>query len=151
RVFTPQDTAIVTPNSDTPYSILWMDLRAEPVVLTVPEVEKGRYFSVQLIDLYTFNYAYIGSRTTGNGGGTYMVAGPSWEGETPKGITKVFRGKRGFPLAIYSPQLSGRGALDTVKKSRAGYKAQPLSPFLVRPAPPAPPEVNWPKFDKETA
>src|SRR5262245_14868685 len=63
RVFTPKDTAIVTPNSDTPYSVLGMDLRAEPLVPTVPEVEKGRYFSVQLIDLYTFNYAYIGSRT----------------------------------------------------------------------------------------
>ena len=32
--FTPKDTAIVTPNSDTPYSVVWMDLRAEPVVLT---------------------------------------------------------------------------------------------------------------------
>src|SRR5215467_9021435 len=59
RVYTPQDTAIITPNSDTPYSWVWMDLRAEPVVLSVPAVEKGRYYSVQLIDLYTFNYGYI--------------------------------------------------------------------------------------------
>jgi hypothetical protein len=36
NVFTPQDTAIVTPNSDTPYSFLWADLRAEPLVLGVP-------------------------------------------------------------------------------------------------------------------
>jgi hypothetical protein len=55
-VFTPKDTAVITPNSDTPYSILFMDLRAEPVVLCVPEVEKARYYSVQLIDMYTFNY-----------------------------------------------------------------------------------------------
>src|SRR5436189_1786654 len=48
RVFTPKDTAIVTPNSDTPYSFLWMDLRTEPIVLSVPAVEKGRYYSVQL-------------------------------------------------------------------------------------------------------
>ena len=48
RVFTYEDTAIVTPNSDTPYSFLWMDLRAEPMVLSVPAVEKGRYYSVQL-------------------------------------------------------------------------------------------------------
>src|ERR1700738_923441 len=39
RVFTPQDTAIITPNSDTPYSFLWMDLRAEPLVLCVPPIE----------------------------------------------------------------------------------------------------------------
>jgi hypothetical protein len=54
RVFAPADTAIQTPNSDTPYSFLGMDLRAEPIVLTVPPIEKERYFSVQLIDAYTF-------------------------------------------------------------------------------------------------
>ena len=43
RVFTYEDTAIVTPNSDTPYSLLWLDLRAEPIVLSVPAVEKARY------------------------------------------------------------------------------------------------------------
>ena len=48
RVFTYEDTAIVTPNSDTPYSLLWMDLRAEPMVLSVPAVEKSRYYSCLL-------------------------------------------------------------------------------------------------------
>jgi hypothetical protein len=43
RVYTYKDTAIVTPNSDTPYSILWLDLRAEPMVLSVQAVEKRRY------------------------------------------------------------------------------------------------------------
>ena len=50
RVFTYEDTAVVTPNSDTPYSFVWMDLRAEPIVLSVPAVEQGRYYSVQLED-----------------------------------------------------------------------------------------------------
>ncbi len=77
RVFTPKDTTVITPNSDTPYSLLSMDLRAEPLVLCVPAVDKKRYYSVQLIDMYTFNYGYIGSRATGNGAGCYMVAGPS--------------------------------------------------------------------------
>src|SRR2546421_7894106 len=65
RVFTYKDTSIVTPNSDTPYSFLWMDLRAEPMVLSVPAVEKGRYYAVQLEDGNTYNYGYIGSRSTG--------------------------------------------------------------------------------------
>ena len=46
-----------------------MDLRAEPIVLSVPEIEKSRYYSVQLVDMYTFNYGYIGSRATGNEAG----------------------------------------------------------------------------------
>jgi len=45
RVFTYEDTAIITPNSDTPYSFLWLDLRAEPMVLSVPAVPKERYYS----------------------------------------------------------------------------------------------------------
>ena len=71
RVFTPADTAVQTPNSDTPYSWLGLDLRAEPIVLTLPPIEKERYFSVQLTDAYTFNFDYLGTRTTGNQGGSY--------------------------------------------------------------------------------
>ncbi|RUU34951.1 DUF1254 domain-containing protein, partial [Mesorhizobium sp. M6A.T.Ce.TU.002.03.1.1] len=62
QVASPADTAIITPNSDTPYSILWLDLRAEPMVISVPAVEKERYYSVQLIDGNTYNFGYIGSR-----------------------------------------------------------------------------------------
>ncbi len=151
RVFTPRDTAIVTPNSDTPYSFLWMDLRAEPVVLTIPAIEMGRYFSVQLIDLYTHNYGYLGTRTTGNGGGTYMVAGPSWKGEAPRDIVKVIRCETEFSLAGYRTQLFGPGDLDNVKKIQAGYRVQTLSSFLGTPAPPAPARINWPKVDKNLA
>src|ERR1700727_953623 len=73
RVYTPDDKAIQTPNSDTPYSFLGADLRAEPLVLTVPIIEKGRYYSLQFIDMYTFNFAYAGSRATGNDGGNFLL------------------------------------------------------------------------------
>src|SRR6266516_2592412 len=102
RVYTPADTAIQTPNSDTPYSFVGMDLRAEPIVLTVPPIEKKRYYSIQLIGAYTFNFVYIGSRATGNEGGSYMVAGPNWKGETPKGVKKVFRAETEFAFAALS-------------------------------------------------
>ena len=74
RVFTPKDTAILTPNSDTPYSMLWLDLRAEPMVVSVPAVPKQRYYSVQLIDGNAYNYGYIGSRATGVDAGGHLVA-----------------------------------------------------------------------------
>jgi hypothetical protein len=120
RVFTPKDTTIVTPNSDTPYSMVYADLRAEPLVFAVPPVEKPRYYSVQLIDLYTCNYGYVGSRATGNGGGTYMVAGPSWKGETPKGVAKVFRCETDYSFLIYRTQLFNPADIDNVKKIQAG-------------------------------
>ena len=81
RVFTYKDTAVVTPNSDTPYSMLWLDLRAEPMVISVPAVDPKRYYSVQLIDGNTYNYGYIGSRATGSEAGDYLVVGPGWHGQ----------------------------------------------------------------------
>jgi hypothetical protein len=143
RVYTPADTAIQTPNSDTPYSFVGMDLRAEPMVLTVPRIEKERYFSIQLIDAYTFNFDYIGSRTTGNDGGSYMVAGPNWKGETPRGVKKVMRSETEFVLGVYRTQLFNPGDIDNVKKVQAGYKAQPLSAFLGTAAPKAAPAIDF--------
>src|SRR6266566_2528228 len=143
RVYTPADTAIQTPNSDTPYSFVGMDLRTEPIVLTVPAIEKDRYFSIQLIDAYTFNFDYIGSRATGNEGGSYMIAGPNWKGETPKGVKKVFRAETEFVFAVYRTQLFNPDDLDNVKKVQAGYKAQTLSAFLGTAAPPAAPALEF--------
>jgi hypothetical protein len=151
NVFTPKDTAIVTPNSDTPYSFLWMDLRAEPVVLSVPAVEKSRYYSVELFDLYTFTYGYIGSRATGNKAGKYMIAGPSWKGQTPPGIDKVIRCETEFSLAGYRTQLFGPDDLENVKKVQAGYKVQTLSEFLQQSPPSTAPDIKWPKIDKTLA
>jgi len=150
KVYTPADTAIVTPNSDTPYSFLFMDLRAEPVVLCVPEIEKDRYYSVMLTSQYTFNFGYIGSRATGNGAGCYAVAGPAWKGDTPKGVKKVFTSETDFALATYRTQLFNAADIDNVKAIQAKYEAKPLSAFLGEPAPAAAPAVDWPKIDKAT-
>jgi hypothetical protein len=151
RVFTYQDTAVVTPNSDTPYSFAWLDLRAEPIVLSVPAVEKGRYYSIQLEDGNCFNYGYIGSRATGNEAGDYMVTGPDWKGETPAGIKKVFNSTTQFSVAGYRTQLFGPEDMPNVVKVQSGYKVQPLSSYLKQPAPAAAPKINFPKITKESA
>jgi hypothetical protein len=151
RVFTYKDTAVVTPNSDTPYSALWLDLRAEPIVLSVPAVPKERYYTAQLIDGNTFNYGYIGSRSTGSDAGEYMVVGPDWKGTTPPGIKKVFKSTTQFSAAAYRTQLFTPEDMPNVVKIQAGYKVQPLSAYLKQPAPPAAPTIDFPKIDKETA
>ena len=143
RVFTYEDTAVVTPNSDTPYSMLWLDLRAEPMVISVPAVEKERYYSVQMIDGNTYNYGYIGSRATGPEAGDYLVVGPDWKGETPAGIKKVFQSTTPFTLTIFRTQLFNADDMPNVVKVQAGYKAQPLSAFLKQPAPAAAPKIDF--------
>jgi hypothetical protein len=149
RVFTYKDTAIITPNSDTPYSFAWLDLRAEPIVLSVPAVEKPRYYAVMLEDGNTFVYGYIGSRATGNDAGDYMVVGPDWNGTTPPGIKKVFQSTTQFSLAGYRTQLFNPADMDNVKNVQASYKVQTLSAYLKQPAPPASPAVAFPEIDKE--
>jgi hypothetical protein len=149
RVFTYQDTSVVTPNSDTPYSMVWLDLRAEPMVLSVPAVPRTRYYSVQLCDGNTFNYGYIGTRATGIDAGDYLVVGPDWKGEKPSGIRDVFRSSTQFSLALFRTQLLDAKDMENVKKVQAGYRAQPLSAFLKAPPPPAAPAIQFPKFDKE--
>lgn len=143
RVFTPEDKAVQTPNSDTPYSMAGLDLRAEPMVLTVPEIKANRYFSIQLVDLYTFNFAYIGSRTTGNGGGVFVIAGPGWQGETPSGVSQVIRTETEFVLAVYRTQLFNPADLDQVKEIQSSYQLQPLSEFLGQAAPASAPPVEF--------
>jgi hypothetical protein len=143
RVYTPADTAIQTPNSDTPYSWLGLDLRTEPFVLTVPEVEKKRYYSIQFTDAYTFNIDYAGTRTTGNDAASFLVVGPGWKGETPKGIKKVVRSETDILMPIYRVQLFDPSDIDNVKKVQAGFKAQPLSSFLGTPAPTAAPAIDF--------
>jgi hypothetical protein len=143
RVFTYEDTAIITPNSDTPYSLVWLDLRAEPMVISVPAVDKKRYYSVQLIDGNTYNYGYIGNRATGNEPGDYLVVGPDWKGETPAGIKKVFSSTTPFAITIFRTQLFNAADMPGVVKVQSGYKVQALSAFLHQAAPAAAPAIAF--------
>jgi hypothetical protein len=130
RVFGPEDRTIQTPNSDTPYSVMGADLSLEPLVLTFPPIEKGRYFSAQFIDGYTFNFAYVGTRTTGNDGGTVLLAGPGWTGPVPDGVNAVLRCETDIALVIYRTQLFGPEDLENVRKIQSGYTVRTLSQVL---------------------
>ena len=143
RVYTHEDREVQTPNSDTPYSWLGLDLRTEPIVLTLPSIEKNRYYSVQLIDMYTHNFDYLGSRATGNEKGSYLIAGPSWKGKIPKGINKVIHSETELALALYRTQLFNPDDIEEVKAVQKGYIAQPLSAFLGQPAPKTAPEITF--------
>lgn len=149
HLLTPEDKAVVSANSDTIYSFDWMDLRAEPTILTIPTVEKGRYYSVMLCDGNTYNFGIIGSHATQGVPGAYMVVGPDWQGETPAGIQKVFRSSTQFAMAGYRTQLFGPDDMPNVKTVQAGYHVQPLSAYLQRSPAPAAAKVDFPVVNKE--
>lgn len=145
RVFTPDDKAIQTPNSDTPYSWIGLDLRAEPIVFTVPPIPSERYWSFQLYDLYTHSADYLGSRATGNGGGNFMFVGPDWHGEAPKNITKVIRCETAIASGQFRTQLFNPGDLDNVIKIQSQYIVKPLSAFLNQSTPYVAPAIAYPQ------
>ncbi|CAE6686956.1 hypothetical protein R69927_00149 [Paraburkholderia domus] len=147
----PDNKEIVTPNNDTPYSWAWLDLRREPLILSVPAVPKDRYYSFQCVDMYTYNFAYIGSRATGSEAGRYLFAGPNWHGETPKGIDKVIRSESDLILVLGRTVLNGSSDVKNVQAIQKQYKLTPLSTFEHTGAPPPSPKINFPKWDEAKA
>ena len=107
----PADTAIVTPNNDTPYSYAWVDLRAEPWVLTMPTIEPKRLSTSQWDDYRGYALDNPGSVLDGNDGHSYLLAAPSWQGTTPAGIKRVVRGESALPGTLTRTQAIG-GATD---------------------------------------
>lgn len=151
RSATPVDKDIVSPNNDTPYSWAWLDLRAEPIVLSLPAVPAPRYFVNQWFDLYTHNFAYTGVRTTGREAGNYLFVGPRWEGTVPKGITKVFHSETEIVGTLTRTQLAGPDDISAMQGIQAQYKLTPLSQFMGQPTPPAAPPIAWPVWDPQRA
>jgi hypothetical protein len=150
RGFTPADRDIVTPNNDTPYSWAWFDLRAEPVVLSVP-ASPERYYVVQLMDLYTHNFAYVGSRATGPDAGDYLLAGPGWRGEPPPGIQTVLRPETSFALTLTRTAWTGPEELEAVRAMQRRYLITPLSEHTATKPPVPAPELSFPAWDEPRA
>lgn len=150
RLFTPADTDIRTPNNDTPYSWAWLDLRAEPMILSVPAVP-DRYYVNQWVDLYTHNFAYTGTRATGRKAGNYLFAGPGWQGEVPAGIDGVFRAETEIVMTLTRTGVDGAADIPAMKAVQAGYRLTPLSGLIGTPVPAAAPALDWPVWDKAKA
>lgn len=143
RVATPDDRAIVAPNCDTPYSYAWLDLRAEPIVISIPRFEPHRYVSLMLSDLFTYIVGYVTPRTNGNRGGDFLIAGPDWSGSVPRGIRGVCFAPTQLALAFCRTQLFGADDLPAVWRIQDQFKVQPLSAYLGASAPAPAPEPAW--------
>src|SRR5215470_19277123 len=84
----PESQAGGSPNNDTLYSIAWLDLSKEPVILTVPDLG-DRYYTMEIASFDSDNFAYVGMRTTGTKAGNYAIVGPSWSGTLPAGVQQL--------------------------------------------------------------
>jgi hypothetical protein len=141
---TPAAKDIATPDVDTPYSWAWVDLRAEPWVLTRPPSGGNRYFGSQWDDFWGFVLDCPGSILDGDDGGNYLLAPPGWKGRMPAGIKRAIAGESSFLGTLTRTGQRGPGDAAAVAKIQQGYKLQPLSAYSKQPVPAAQPAVEWP-------
>ena len=126
RTFPPANFRGAThPNFDTLYSLSWLDLTREPVVISVPDTQ-GRYYLLQMLDMWTDTFAGVGKRTTGTGAGNFVVVGPRWQGELPQGPQRI-DAPTPFVWVIGRTRTDGPQDYDAVHKIQDGYKIAPLS------------------------
>ena len=140
---------VITPNADTPYSFAGLDLRTEPLVLSVPEVA-DRYYVMQFEDLFGTNPHYVGTRSTGTDAGTYLLAGPRWDGESPDGIDDVLRFETDLVFLLGRTQLLGLDDVEALGRIMAAYDLQPLSSYLGTPAPEVQ-DFGWPVWNDDAS
>lgn len=88
KLYSPDDTFVVSPNNDTYYSTGILDLRAEPVIFKVP-ASADRYYVFQLVDMVTNNFGYIGTNKTGKEAGIYAITSPNFDGKLPDGVKEI--------------------------------------------------------------
>jgi len=148
RVYTPNDKTIVTPNSDTPYCMFWSDIRDEPVVVSVPDIEADRFYHFQFIDLFSHNFAYIGTVSTGNKAGKYLIASNNWEGDKPEGITDIIRCETDFFFTIVRTQLMDKNDLNKVEAIQNEYQIQLLSDYLGKAGENSMDKEDWPVWNE---
>ncbi|WP_435135835.1 DUF1254 domain-containing protein [Formosa sp. A9] len=138
KLYDPDYTTVVSPNNDTFYSTTWADLSDEPLVIEVPKLG-DTYFVIQLVDMFTDNFAYIGTRTTGKNGGTYVLVGPDNNGSIPAGkFDDVIVSKSRY--VALATRTATDGTESGNKKAFAiqdGLKLHALSAFLGTDAPKA--------------
>jgi hypothetical protein len=122
----PSDKA-VGPCMNLLYGFAWLDLTQEPLVLHVPETS-DRYYSVQLIDEYSNDFAYVGRRATGTQEGKYLIVGPSWTGSVPQGVTKI-ESLTNRVFVLTRTLVKGDDDLPNAQAIQRQYAVAPLSQY----------------------
>jgi hypothetical protein len=137
----------VSPNADTLYSTAWLDLSAEPMILSVPAMGK-RYYLMMLMDAWTNVFASPGTRTTGSGKGDFAIVGPGWSGQLPSGVKEI-KSPTNMLWVVGRTQTNGPSDYAAVHKIQDQYKLTPLSAWGKPFTPPGPAPIP-PGLDVKT-
>lgn len=114
------------PSTDFLYSLAWLDLTAEPVILSHPEMGE-RYFTFQLAGFTSDNFGYVGQRVTGSTAGDFAIVGPRWQGELPSSVHRVQPSPTPWALVLGRTAVRGAEDVPAARALQAGYRLTPLS------------------------
>lgn len=117
--------SVVRPNVDTLYTIAWIDLKKEPVIIKTPNTQ-GRYYVLPFMDAWTNVFASVGKRTHGTQANTIMIVGPDWNGITSQDI-EVIKAPTNMVWMIGRIQTNGIADVENVKKLQTGFELSLLS------------------------
>jgi hypothetical protein len=121
------DTHVAGPNDDTLYGLTWLDLTEGPQVIEVPATH-GRYYSIQLIDMWSNSFAYIGLRATGDRAGAFAITPPGWSGKLPAGVKQIKATTKRL-LALVRTFVKDPKDLPAAQKIHTSYTTGPLSSY----------------------
>lgn len=114
------------PNNDTLYSMAWLNLSSEPLILSVPAMP-DRYYSVEMTAMDSDNFAYVGTRTTGTSAGNYLIAGPDWSGPCPTNVIPVEPARTPSAVMLIRTLVYDSNDLSNVHAIQDQYRLTPLS------------------------
>jgi hypothetical protein len=116
---------VVRSNFDTLYSIAWLDLTKEPLIIAAPDTA-GRFYLLPMLDMWTDVFASPGWRTTGTDAAQFLVTPPGWTGTVPAGLSHL-PAPTPFVWVIGRTKTDGAQDYAAVHKIQAGYTVTPLS------------------------
>lgn len=145
---TAEDKIGGSPNNDTIYSMSWLDVSEEPMVISHGKIPEGRYFSFEIANMTSDNIDYVGSRATGSKAGHFAIVGPDWEGKLPGGVKRIESDTNSI-LIVGRTGVNGPTDLEAAHALQDSYRLAPLSQWdrhgnnviVIEPTPAIPPST----------
>jgi hypothetical protein len=135
------------PNNDTLYSGAWLKVDKEPMILSLPPI--NRYYTFEMSGFNSDNFAYVSELQHGRKGGHYALLPQGWEGDLPAGVEALTEVPSPWVMIVGRTYVADESDLPVVRKLQEQYRWTPLSQWGQARVKPSQPEVFTPYSPKD--